>query len=770
MSRWGAERATRHRDDDQAATSPAETAYLKFNVSGLSGPLQSATLRVFANSGLRWGFDATRHPTRAGRIQPDLQQRPRARHQAQQLPSGTLTSWIQLDVTPAVTGNGTYSFALVGTYWMETHSPHASQAQTPHNSSSPHRHTRHRTPIPTKQPRSQQPHHHNPAAHWPLTDNVAVTGYDVSSTATNPTTTATNYPSPTSPQHHLHLATTQRRNRNTCRHHQLERRSTCSDAAPGGTPARQAVHSSPAPSTCRPRPPTTRLASGAELDGTSLGAELASPPYTLAWNTCSIDNGTHVLSASPETRRANGDGRERPGTDEHRPGHTDTRPRRTSTASRSGPSEASHGNSFAHGNTVYVGPTTTLPTDQCRKGVTASGKASAPRPAIPPCRPVRRARCREPPELKRKRRLHVLTRLEPLDLTSVSIVLARSDGIPQRNNETSTTRPSPPDAHLGQPHPHRQRRRHRSSRCREDSRVTLDSDDTPYVVYATSGTSNQLTTRRASGRLEPPVPCQRRRPRAPVDGHVTRRLAPPRVARELAATHSTIGYAHFTGVSSSAAETVARGLPASRTATAIKARHRHDTNNTPTVFIDGTVAGQTTTAKRYRTTGGTWSDDAPPERRGRTIRARKFAHTPQNYISSTNANFVFLARRQLRVATSTSSRARLELSPVATPTPQSGSPGPATRSKRLPTAQLRAVRSTARQQREQLDVIYFDGGRLRRRHHHATVTTAIGPARADARETHPWLTELRRRRASQTLSSPSGSHIGRRYRPIVAIP
>ncbi len=39
-------------------SAPAETAYLKFNVSGLTGAVQTATLRVNALSGLRWGFDA----------------------------------------------------------------------------------------------------------------------------------------------------------------------------------------------------------------------------------------------------------------------------------------------------------------------------------------------------------------------------------------------------------------------------------------------------------------------------------------------------------------------------------------------------------------------------------------------------------------------------------------------------------------------------------------------------------------------------------------
>ena len=83
-------------------------------------PLQSATLRVFANSGLRWGFDAYSTPnTSWAESSLTYNNAPALGTKLGSFPSGTLTGWIQLNVTPAVTGNGTYSFALVGTYWME---------------------------------------------------------------------------------------------------------------------------------------------------------------------------------------------------------------------------------------------------------------------------------------------------------------------------------------------------------------------------------------------------------------------------------------------------------------------------------------------------------------------------------------------------------------------------------------------------------------------------------------------------------------------------
>ena len=100
-------------------TYPTETAYLKFNVSGLTGSVQSATLRVYANSGLAWGFDAYNTTSSWTETGLNYTNAPARTTKLGSFPSGNLTGWISLDVTPAVTGNGTYSFALVGTYWQE---------------------------------------------------------------------------------------------------------------------------------------------------------------------------------------------------------------------------------------------------------------------------------------------------------------------------------------------------------------------------------------------------------------------------------------------------------------------------------------------------------------------------------------------------------------------------------------------------------------------------------------------------------------------------
>ena len=164
--------------------------------------------------------------------------------------------------------------------------------------------------------------------------------------------------------------------------------------------------------------------------------------------------------------------------------------------------------------------------------------------------------------------------------------------------------------------------------------LTLDSDDTPYVVYATSGTSNRLTyTTRVGGGWTPPV--------AVVNGAD---LAHPSMATSLdgslhlawlansRATHSTIGFSHFTGVSWSAAETVSAGDSSvlSNGNSDQGPSIATDTNNTPYVlFMDGTVAGADDYVRmRYRTAGRPGRTTLLRETAGvRTIRARECSPT-----------------------------------------------------------------------------------------------------------------------------------------------
>ncbi len=68
---------------------------------------------------MNWGFDAYTTSSSWTETALTYQNAPAAATKLGSFPSGALTGWISLDVTPTVTANGTYSFALVGTYWQE---------------------------------------------------------------------------------------------------------------------------------------------------------------------------------------------------------------------------------------------------------------------------------------------------------------------------------------------------------------------------------------------------------------------------------------------------------------------------------------------------------------------------------------------------------------------------------------------------------------------------------------------------------------------------
>ena len=179
-------------------TFPTETAYLKFNVSGPTGPVQSATLRVYANSGLAWGFDAYTTTSTWTETGLNYTNAPARTTKLGGFPSGNLTGWINLDVTTAVTGNGTYSFALVGTYWQEISlasretGANAPQLLVTTNGTPPPPDTQPPTP-PTNLTATNTTTTANLT--WTAaTDNTAVTGYNLYRDETKiGTTTSTSY-------------------------------------------------------------------------------------------------------------------------------------------------------------------------------------------------------------------------------------------------------------------------------------------------------------------------------------------------------------------------------------------------------------------------------------------------------------------------------------------------------------------------------------------------------------------------------------------------
>ncbi len=93
--------------------SPVVNSYLKFNVTGISGTVTSATLRVFANSGQTTGYTAySVADTTWGETTINASNAPvfgTALGSSGKITAGT---WTSADVTGAIPGNGTFSIGL----------------------------------------------------------------------------------------------------------------------------------------------------------------------------------------------------------------------------------------------------------------------------------------------------------------------------------------------------------------------------------------------------------------------------------------------------------------------------------------------------------------------------------------------------------------------------------------------------------------------------------------------------------------------------------
>ena len=97
-------------------TDPDVDSYLKFTVSGLSGAVQSAKLRVYAYSGSVDGPAVYTTGTGWAETAINWNNRP-APTSAAADDKGTVAtnSWVEFNVAPFITGNGTYSFRLATT-------------------------------------------------------------------------------------------------------------------------------------------------------------------------------------------------------------------------------------------------------------------------------------------------------------------------------------------------------------------------------------------------------------------------------------------------------------------------------------------------------------------------------------------------------------------------------------------------------------------------------------------------------------------------------
>jgi hypothetical protein len=171
-----------------ASASPARQAYLKFQLSGLGGPPAAARLRLYALRDSAAGGAVVRmtdtdwSETTTWYSKPDV-----AAPVLATLGPVVAGQWYEVDVTPAVAGNGTLSLALTdgagteATYAAREDAAHAPRlVVTTGAASTP---TRTTTPVPTSTPRpTSTPTPGNAAAGRPcpqaLHDSHVTTGPD----------------------------------------------------------------------------------------------------------------------------------------------------------------------------------------------------------------------------------------------------------------------------------------------------------------------------------------------------------------------------------------------------------------------------------------------------------------------------------------------------------------------------------------------------------------------------------------------------------------
>ncbi|HET7035685.1 MAG TPA: DNRLRE domain-containing protein [Thermomicrobiaceae bacterium] len=113
----------------QSDESPArQESFLRFSVSGLTGPVASATLRLYVSNGSSNGPAVYATSNDWSETGLTWNNKPAATGAASvNLGKVTSGTWVELDVTPLVSGNGTFSFTLVpdGVDGTEFHSREA---------------------------------------------------------------------------------------------------------------------------------------------------------------------------------------------------------------------------------------------------------------------------------------------------------------------------------------------------------------------------------------------------------------------------------------------------------------------------------------------------------------------------------------------------------------------------------------------------------------------------------------------------------------------
>ena len=94
--------------------SPIERSYLRFTVSGFSAPISRATLKIYANSSQATGFDVDKLSNNSWtETGINFSNAPASGTVINKSPAATVGTWVSINVSPYITGNGTYNLVLV---------------------------------------------------------------------------------------------------------------------------------------------------------------------------------------------------------------------------------------------------------------------------------------------------------------------------------------------------------------------------------------------------------------------------------------------------------------------------------------------------------------------------------------------------------------------------------------------------------------------------------------------------------------------------------
>ena len=228
--------------------------------------------------------------------------------------------------------------------------------------------------------------------------------------------------------------------------------------------------------------------------------------------------------------------------------------------------------------------------------------------------------------------------------------------------------------------------------------ISLDASDHPFVTWASTSSDIQWAAKTASSGGSWTTGASIAGSSGSDEAYPSMGTAPDGSVQVVwqdnaFAAHETIRWARFSGGAWGGVETVTTG-----DANVLSAGDDDqspsivfDSTSLPHVlYMDGTANGTDNYVRlRYRTMSGIWTDDSPPDTSGGvpnssgTWPTGGIGHTPQNYMSASGTEFIFLGHNTIKspapfeyqTGVGTSWSSETEVDPCNTTTLPSGEPG-----------------------------------------------------------------------------------------------